>query len=340
MSPVFSRGLAGSSRAVAATATALLLAAAASGCGATPNAGPSGAPTSSSTSSQPLGESSVVGLSGWLFYVGYDRVFRLTPDGLVLVLSDAYSASVSPDGGWIAYGDEQGHLFVADSAGGQVRALVADEVLVVTGFEPSWSPDSRRLLVGRSLGDGGVELGVVEVSSGSFTPLAHQVEAIHPLWSVDGSGLGFATGTCEVGVADADGGNAALVPVVGDVDVSVNPLGRRSCDPFSLSADGVLMAVNQRAGDEPDGDIGRDGVANAVVDTATGAQVSVPVVGQVSAVLFLADGAALVRSTDVGVTSLTLLNPDLTVANQFTEPSTVADTCAEVGCSLLTYAPA
>jgi TolB protein len=327
-------------------AAAAMVAAMTAACGNPPP--PTDPSPSLSTSPSPsatrspasLGPQSVAGLPGWLFYVGYDRVYRLTPQGLVLVLSDAYEASVSPDGSGIAYGDDSGRLYVADADGGQVRALLPDEFLAVTGYEPSWSADSRRLLVGRSLGDGAMELGVVEVASASFTPLPHQLRVVHPMWSAGGQWLGFATGTCQIGVADAVGGNARQVPVFGNRDASVNPTRRRSCDPFSVSSDGSLMAVHQRVEDQTDGDIGRDRAANAVVDTRTGADVPLPVDGRLRAVLFLPDGGALVRSTAGSTTTLTLLGPDLTVVISVTEPAAATETCAPVGCNLMAYVPA
>lgn len=285
---------------------------------------------------------SVAGLPGWLYYMDYPNVYRLTPAGAELVLAEAWNATVSPDGLWIAYvDDESGELIVADRAGGQARSLMSGVIGV--GYEPAWSPDSTRLLVGRSPdADGIVTLGVVEVASGAFTELPHQPEAIHPLWSADGQHLGFATGTCQIGIADVDGGNARQVPVFGSLDVSVNPERRRSCDPYSISPDGGLMAVNQRTGDEPDGDVGRDLWADAVVDTQTGADVALPVPGRLAAVLFLPNGEVLVRSTDGDTFTLTLLSPDWTVKAQVAEPAAIASSACGTsvwGCSLLAYTP-
>jgi TolB protein len=166
-------------------------------------------------------------------------------------------------------------------------------------------------------------LGVLTISSGTFTALAHPLkDAIHPLWSADGKPIGYATGTCQIGTADIDGGNARLVPGYGNRD-------RRSCDPYSISTDGRYISVNQRTGDEPDGDIGRDLSANALIDTRTGANVSLPVSGTITAIRFQPNGDILVRTSNH---QLTLLNPDRTIKTHTTDS-------AATNTRLLAYTP-
>jgi TolB protein len=310
---------------VAVGAAALLTA----GCG-TKSAVATGKPTASATASAPAASpvpsstagaagggsggagGSVAGLPGQLYYVDHDRVLRLAQGGPVAVLSTGgWSASVAPDGTAIAFVDQNADVVVTDRNGQHARTVLRGSV--GAGYEPAWSADSRRLLTVKSTGGGHVQYGVVDVASGTFAPLAHQLpDAIHPMWSAGGR-IGYATGTCQLGTADADGGNARIVPGFGG-------RGRRSCDPYSISADGNLMAVHQRTGDEPDGDIGRDLYANAVVDTRTGADVALPVTGSVSAVAFEPGGDILMRTTDG---RLTLLNPDRTVKAHGTEPAPV-----------------
>ncbi|MEV0713442.1 hypothetical protein [Asanoa sp. NPDC050611] len=325
---------------VAAAATCLagaaVLLTAACGTGSAAAGSPASAPTVSSTPSAPAPsasasatEGSVAGLPGWLYYADSDKLVRLTKSGVDTVLkAGAYNANVSPDGASVAFVENDGDLVVADRDGGDKRTLLRDSV--TQGHEPVWSADSQRLLVAKSAAGGGATMGVVTVASGAFTALPHQPEGIHLVWSADGQRLGFATGTCRIGTADADGGNFRLVPVFGDLGNESNPELRRSCDPFSISADGKLMAVNQRTGDQPDGDIGRDVFANAVVDVATGADVRLPVTGAVTAVLFQPNGDILVRTKDH---KLTLLGADRTVKAQVTEPAAVR------GLALLGYSP-
>jgi TolB protein len=264
---------------------------------------------------------SVTGLPGWLYYVTSDGdLERLTATGPVRVLGDfaGYTAAVSPDGTAIAYYDRDDNLIVTDRDGGRPRTVLRGGV--AEGFEPTWSPDSTRVLTAKPLHT----VGVVTLASGTFTPLPTQVDGIHFLWSADGRHLGYATGVCQLGVAGPDGQGAHLAPVIGDPDPKVNPNHRRSCDPVSIAPDGSRMAVLLHdTRDLSDGDIGRSLPANAVIDMRTGASVALPVSGTVSGVLFRTDGAMLVRHTAGGTTYLTLLGADGTVLTRVTEPATV-----------------
>jgi TolB protein len=282
-------------------------------------------PTASPSSTQPVAES----ITGPFYYADSDRLVRVNESDVDTVLdAGAYSANVSPDGAHIAFVDGNGNVVVSDRDGGQRRTLSRGSI--GAGYEPAWSPDSKRLLVAKGAA-GEVTMGIVTVASGRFTALPHQpAHAIHYLWSGDGQHLGYATGTCEIGVADADGGNARIVPVFGDLDKAVNPKQRRSCDPYSISPDGGLIAVNQRTGDQPDGDIGRDLFANALIDTRTGQNVTLPVTGGITAILFEPDGDLLVRTSN---RRLTLLAPDHTIKARVTEPAAVS------GFNLLAHTP-
>jgi TolB protein len=277
--------------------------------GAEPSGRP-GAPTASATAPagapEPThGDAPPASLT--LYYADGGKLYR----GAEPVRNvNAYTANVSPDGTRIAYVDNGGDVKVADRNGGGPQTVLSGAPIV--GYEPVWSPDSKRLLVGR--GEQDVELGVVTVATKAYAKLAHQPDSvIHPLWSADGKRIVYATGTCQLGTADADGGNARLVPNYGKSG------GRRSCDPYSVSADGTLVAVAQRTGDTPDGDIGRDSLANAIVDTRTGDNVTLPVTGPINAIVFLPDGKILVRTSG----RLTLLNADRTVNAQTTEAASV-----------------
>ncbi|WP_203784565.1 TolB family protein, partial [Asanoa ferruginea] len=182
-------------------------------------------PSPSSSSSEPVAES----ITGPFYYADSDRLVRLTSSDVKVVLpAGAYSANVSPDGARIAFVDERGNVVVTDRNGRQPRTVARGAI--TAGYEPAWSPDSTKLLVGKG-GEGVVAMGIVTVASATFTPLRHQPpDAFHFLWSADGEHLAYATGSCGIGVADADGGNARLVPGFGGQ--------RHSCDPYSVSPDG------------------------------------------------------------------------------------------------------
>jgi len=304
------------------------------GCGsAQPVAAPTPSPAAPSTAvpSTPAASPSTppAGLPGSLYYEQDDHLVRLTDRGPVTVLpSGGINANVSPDGHAIAYVDHDANVVVVDRDGQHPRTVLRGGV--DAGFEPVWSPDSTRVLTVRGSDSAP---GVIDVATGTFTPLAHKPDGIHYLWSADGRHLGYATGTCRLGVADIDGSNARLVPLIGEV-TAANPNQERSCDPYSLSPDGSKMAVDMHTGDMPDGDIGRNVFANIVIDTRTGATVRLPVSGTVSAVLFQPDGGMLVRTTGSGSNHLALVSATGAVVVQVTEPAAAKEM------SLIGYAPA
>ncbi|WP_426508574.1 TolB family protein [Dactylosporangium sp. McL0621] len=271
---------------------------------------PSGSMPETSTASSAGSKAPADGIEG-LYYSRRDELYRLEKSGPKRIPGvHAYTANVSPDDTKIAFIDGDG-VVVADRDGQHRETVLAGTPTV--GWEPVWSADSRRLLVAKSPGGQEVTLGVVTVATKAFVPLAHQPGAgIHPMWSGDGRKIVYATGTCEIGVMDADGSNVKVIPNVGD---------RHNCDPCSVNRDAGLVAVSQRVGDEPWGDIGRDSGANAIVDTRTGQNVSTNVAGDVNAIVFRPGGDILLRAPG----KLTLLNPDRTVKAQFTEAAGVRD---------------
>ncbi len=291
------------------------------------------ASVSPSPSSSVSDESSIAGLPGWLYYDDNPPTVILTNAGPVPILEDDdHSANVSPDGASIAYvNDINDELVITDRHGQQPRTIATG--IIGVGYEPTWSPDSQRLLVAQNLGAGEVALGIITIATGAFTPLANQIQAIHPLWAADGQHIGYATGTCQIGIANIDGSNARLIPILGDRDAATNPERRRSCDPYSISPNATLIAVSEHTGDEPDGDIGRDLHADTIIDTATGNRVELPVTGTVLAIRFQPNGDILVRTTDGTTNQLTLLTPQHTTKAQVTEPPTVANL------PLLAYTP-
>ncbi|WP_426508578.1 TolB family protein [Dactylosporangium sp. McL0621] len=247
-------------------------------------------------------------LTGTLYFSGGDDLYRLnksTPKKIAGV--HAYTANVSPDDTRIAF-IEGTDVVVADRDGQHRQTVLTGTPDI--GWEPAWSGDSQRLLVAKVTADS-TTIGVVTVATKAFAPLARQSgEGIHPLWSGDGKKIAYGTGDCRLGIMNADGSGAKVIPNVGD---------RHNCDPYSVNRDGTLVAVDQRVGDEPWGDIGRDSSANAVVDTRTGQNVSLPVTGTISAIVFLPTGEILVRTAG----RLTLLDADRTVRTQITEPAAV-----------------
>ncbi len=303
------RGPAAQTAGAAASPTASASAAAAAAAAAA-NSTPSAAP------------GSIVGLPGWLYYVdGSGRLLRLTAGGLVTVPGvDGWTANLSPDGQHIAYSGS--NVIVTDQDGHSPRTLIQGSA--GAGYEPAWSPDSTQILAAKGP-DSTPQMGVITVATGQFTPLPHNLKGIHYLWSADGQHLGYATGTCQIAVADLNGANSRLVPVLGDQDTTHNPQRKRSCDPYSISPDGSLMAVDLHTGSMNDGDIARNLTANAVIDTRTGASVPLSVTGTITAVLFTTEGGMLIRSRSGSTNQLTLLSRQHTIITQVNEPPTTTN---------------
>ncbi|GAB3971093.1 hypothetical protein GCM10027615_29100 [Plantactinospora veratri] len=103
--------------------------------------------------------------------------------------------------------------------------------------------------------------------------------------------------------------------------------------PLSISPDGTQIAVNQRTGDQTDGDIARDLTANTTIDTHTGANITLPVTGTITAIHYQPDSSILVRTRTGNTHHLTLLNPDHTTRTRVTEPTTTKNL------HLLTHTP-
>ncbi len=247
-------------------------------------------------------------LPGQLFYQEPgDRpdVLRLHPaDGRAdRVLTDAPSpVGISPDGSRIAYVAD-GTLLVgtigpAGSAGaGRVEPLTHG--VDAADQEPVWSPSGDRLLVHTET------TAVVEVGSGTVTPLPGELGAgRHFRWSGDGSKLIYATASCELEMAGSAAGSGTVVP-----------LGDAACRPGSVDTTGRRVAVSLTG----------PGTADAVLDTATGDLLALPVSGQVLGAVFDPRGRLLVRSLRAGVTRLSLIAPDNTLMVQATEPAAVRD---------------
>ncbi len=279
---------------------------------------------STSAPPSPAASSPAASIPGRLYYLEHERLVQVAGSEVKTVLEkDAYAANVSPDGAHIAFIEgglvDPGNVVIADRDGRNRRTVFRGAERA--GFEPAWSPDSKRLLISKSPGGGVRTIGVLTIATGRFTPWARQsVNLVHFLWTADGKRVGYADGY-RLATADPDGRNARVVPVFGSDDRRLNPQRRRSSDPYSISANGRLVSVWQRTNDEDSSDIARDLIADAIVDTRTGENVGVPVRGEIDAILLQPNGDILVRTKG----ELTLFGPNWTVKAQVTEPAGVKD---------------
>ncbi|GIE98401.1 PD40 domain-containing protein [Paractinoplanes rishiriensis] len=259
-------------------------------------------------------------LPGHVFYEQTgDRpdVVKLFPaDGEAsTVLSGAPSAvGVSPDGRRIAYARD-GNLLVARTGGGEPDRLATG--VSSANQAPTWSPQGDQLLVGTSAPT------ILDIETGTLIPLPAGLEGgLHFRWSGDGSKLVFATAYCALQVVGSADGAASAVPMLGDRQPVDNPDGLAACRPTSVDfAGGRVTVPLQTTG-------GNDGsrTADAVVDTATGDVIALPVTGSVVGAVFDPDGNLLVRSLHEGVRTLSLFASDgTTLLVQAPEPAALGE---------------
>ena len=246
-------------------------------------------------------------------------VVRLSPDDgdTDTVLRDAPSpVGISPDGKRIAYVAD-GRLLVGEARGEAPAQQVATGV-VTTDQAPAWSPRGDRLLVDVDAP------AVLDLDSGAITPLPGDLgEGQHFRWSGDGSKLVYATTHCGLEVAGSEAGGSTTVPVLGDIHPVDNPDGLAACKPTSVDATGQRVTVPlQTTGETAAG----TETADAVIDTATGDLVQLPVEGSVIGAVFDAEGNLLVRTRlESGRTRLSLFDPDNSLRVQAGEPARLRD---------------
>ncbi|MEU8815492.1 hypothetical protein [Actinoplanes sp. NPDC048796] len=276
-----------------------------------------GRPKTRATTATPLSRT-ITDLPGHAFYREGGTLVKLSPaDGETqTVLRDTTSAvGISPDGARVAY-EENGALMVGPASPDGTPKQVATGV-TSPDQAPAWSPTGDRLVVT-------VESpAVLDLASGEITPLpAALTEGQHFRWSGDGSKLVYATSHCGLGIAGAHDESGTSVPVLGDTQTADNPDGLAACKPTSVDATGERVTVPLQSTGE---DAAGTDAADAVVDTATGDLVQLPVPGTIVGAVFDADGNLLVRSRDDDVTRLSLFGPDNTLKVQATEPASVRD---------------
>jgi hypothetical protein len=314
--------------------------------GATPAVSPDRS-QSASPSPSPSAPATVVSariLPGQLFYQSFlppPQVYTWDGGTLrkVMQTDDLVSSTprISPDGSHFAWVSGKEELYVANADGSGVRKVrdnVAYECVL-----PAWTADSQRLLVGQPRRPGGVmegyDLGYVEMNSGQFKPIA-AVKGCHFTLSPGGVYLAYPDGSAgKVWVARADGTDSRVVPVLGDDDPQVNPQRIRSFDIHSLSPDGNLLVCRLLTGEQANGDVALHPYANAVIDTRTGRQVTMPVKGELINAVFLADGSLLARLKGPARNELVLISSNLKkVLDRIDEPAELKDR------PLMAYIPA
>lgn len=160
----------------------------------------------------------------FLIRVGGRNPINLTKGGS----PNEHQPAFSPDGQSIAFRSERagGGIYVMGATGESVRRI-AD-----FGFNPSWSPDGRRIVVSTEAGNNPwgrattAELWVVEVQTGEKKKI-YDGDAVMPRWSPKGHRIAFwglpilDAGQRDIHTIPADGGEA--VPVTSDPQLDWSP---------------------------------------------------------------------------------------------------------------------
>jgi len=166
---------------------------------------------------------------------GHDDIYlqRVNGQNAINLTADSEAAdstpTFSPDGEQIAFRSERdgGGIFVMGATGESVRR-VAD-----MGYNPSWSPDGRHLVVSTETIDepmnreGIAELWVIDVADGATRRL-YGGDAVQPAWSPDGRRIAFwglfdNSGQRDLATIDAEGQEKPTL-VTRDAPVDWNPV--------------------------------------------------------------------------------------------------------------------
>ncbi|MBB5110755.1 hypothetical protein AB0K27_02755 [Micromonospora echinospora] len=199
------------------------------------------------------------------------------------------NVAVSPDGKRVAWVEATGAVWVS-APDGSGRRKLRDGVDDLC-WSPVWLPDSQQLVVRLTAAGGGdPDTGVLDASSGKFTRVTG-LDGCHAVFAADGT-LAFADGSDgTIVLTDRNGKNRRTVPGLG-------AKGSRyvSFDLSSLSPDGRQVALLRIDRNGTYGDAARELLVNAVLDTRTGKEVSLPLEGrQLRQVFFQPDGSMVVR---------------------------------------------
>ena len=228
------------------------------------------------------------------------------------------NVSVSPDGQRVAWVETTGAVWVS-AIDGSGRRKLRDGVDDVC-WSPVWLPNSQQLVVRLNAGGDDPATGVLDVSSGKFTRVTG-LDGCHAVFAADGT-LAFADGSDgTIVLTDRNGRARRTVPGLGTK-------GSRyvSFDLSSLSPDGRRVALLRIDRNGTYGDAARELLVNAVLDTRTGAEVSLPLEGrQLRQVFFQPDGSMVVRVRSGDRYTVVLVDANGKRITERAEPSALRD---------------
>jgi len=161
----------------------------------------------------------------YLLRIGGDNPINLTADHEGTDMSPVFS----PDGELVAFRSARdgGGLFIMGATGESVRRATG------AGFNPSWSPDGRRLVFADEAVDyrpasriSTSRLSIVDLETSAIVAIPGDYDAVQPAWSPDGGWIAFwglpeGTGRRDLWIVRPDGSD--LLSVTSDAALDWNP---------------------------------------------------------------------------------------------------------------------
>ncbi|WP_214108671.1 TolB family protein [Acrocarpospora catenulata] len=264
----------------------------------------------------PTTAAQAAGVKGAVFYRYTDTatVYRyLAGQGFTKTKVGGLSQfSAAPDGRKVAWIDLDGKVHV--TVGGTDKVIGTGAVAGAPCATPVWSADSKRVAYPLMGTEGSAAIVVVNADGTGRKQAGRTYGVCHLAWSANGRYLaGYAGTTQGVYLLDLVTGKSrksAGIKLANHVQ--------------SLSPDGRKVIVHTIKPSDPGGDGGwPTWFPPTIVDTLTGAKVTVPVAGALIGAIYLRDGRLAVRVKGKSHHTIVVLSRTLKRVASFPEPASV-----------------